>query len=324
MTIFDPSDAFSRSALAEICVLPETSFGRVFDLDYYEVTEQAAPDNFYFYKDNGSKILAVAHLDTVGNYDQREARFVDTEGGEVVFSRALDDRLGAYIILDMLPKLGVSVDVLLTVGEESGQSTAAFFDTPAGKDYHWMIEFDRGGTDVVMYQYEDADTKALVEDTGARVGEGIFSDISYLDHLEIKGFNWGVGYRDYHGPRAHAFLEDTFKMVRYFLRFHDVNADEYLPHEDYSPTVSDKDAWWNDPTDPFYTEPDRYGTRRYGGWNSSPSWDDLSVPKRDPWDRRPTMTDDELDTFLDAEEPTDDELSTLDRGDSPVRGSKIA
>lgn len=291
--ITDPADAFSRSALAEICVLPERSFGSVFGMERFHVAEQAAPDNFYFFKDNGAKILAVAHLDTVGDADEREAHFVDTEAGEVVFSRALDDRLGAYIILDMLPKLGINVDVLLTVGEESGRSTAAFFE--ARKDYHWMIEFDRGGTDVVLYQYEDAHSKGLVEDTGARVNEGIFSDISYLDHLEIKGFNWGVGYRDYHGPRAHAFLTDTFRMVRYFQRFHDVNADEYLPHE-AAPYRGSGD-WWNDPTDPFYIEPDRYRGR--SAWDD----DDLAVPRRDPWDD---------DTFLDADEPTADQLAAIE------------
>jgi hypothetical protein len=225
------ADVFDRGALARICSMREDRFEAAFDFDRYEVA-QPVPDDFFLFRDNGGSVLAVAHLDTVAYGDERAARFVKTEGGEVVFSRALDDRLGAYIILDMLPKLGINVDILLTVGEESGRSTAAFFDMPAGKNYDWMIEFDRGGTDVVMYQYEDSKTIGLVKECGARVGDGIFSDISYLDHLEIKGFNWGVGYQDYHGPRAHAFLDDTFRMVDYFQVFYALNVGTRLPHYD--------------------------------------------------------------------------------------------
>jgi hypothetical protein len=227
-TMMDPRDVFDRDALARICELRENEFQDAFQMNRHRVA-QPVPDDFYLFRDNGSRILAVAHLDTVGRAHQRSARFVETEAGLVVYSRALDDRLGAYIILDMLPKLGVEVDVLLTVGEESGRSTAAFFDPP--KAYDWMIEFDRGGTDVVMYQYDDMDTRALVKECGAVVGNGIFSDISYLEHLGIKGFNWGVGYQDYHGPRAHAYLDDTLGMVDKFLTFHELNADTYMPHE---------------------------------------------------------------------------------------------
>jgi hypothetical protein len=219
---------FDRDALARVCAMGEEEFADHYGMETCYV-DQAAPNDFYHFRDNGSRILAVAHLDTVGLAHTRQARFVDTEGGPVVFSRALDDRLGAYVILEMLPRLGINVDLLLTTGEECGQSTAAFFDPP--RDYHWMIEFDRGGTDVVMYQYEDDVTRDLVLESGAHVGDGIFSDICYLDHLECKGFNWGVGYRDYHGPRAHAFLDDTFEMVDHFLNFHEQNADSYLPHE---------------------------------------------------------------------------------------------
>jgi len=173
-------------------------------------------------------VLAVAHLDTVVRPDQRQCEYIKTAGGEIVYSGALDDRLGAYVILDMLPKLGVNVDVLLTTGEETGESTAAFFQPP--KDYNWVIEFDRGGTDVVMYQYDDMETTELVEMTGADVGVGTFSDIAFLEHLGVKAFNWGVGYQDYHSVRSHAYLDDLFLMLDHFLDFHDANADTVLPH----------------------------------------------------------------------------------------------
>jgi hypothetical protein len=209
--------------------MPEKDFVEAYDMEYHKV-QQHAPADWYAFKDNGSKILFVAHLDTVSWDGGRACRFVQSEAGLVVFSRSLDDRLGAYVGLDLLPKLGIVCDILLTVGEESGQSTAGFFETD--KEYNWIIEFDRGGTDVVLYQYEDDDTKTMVRETGATVGDGIFSDISVMEDLGIKAFNWGVGYQDYHSSRSHAFLEDTWEMVSYFMDFHETWHDVRLDHEE--------------------------------------------------------------------------------------------
>lgn len=219
---------FSPDELAEVCARDEETFGEHYGMQTVVLDDIPGPENYYHFKDNGADILAVAHLDTVVQRDERSATFVNTHAGPVVFSGALDDRLGAYIILELLPKLGINVDVLLTVGEESGRSTAEHFETE--KDYRWIIEFDRGGTDVVLYQYDDEDTRALVSGSGARVAIGAFSDISYMEHLGRKAFNWGVGYEDYHGPRGHAFLEDTAKMVGHFLEFWKNNSETTLPH----------------------------------------------------------------------------------------------
>lgn len=243
--------AFSRKALRRVCEADERSFADAYGMQTVTAPDRRAPNNVFFYRDNGSNVLAVAHLDTVASEDDRQCRFVVTEGaGTVVFSRALDDRLGAYIILELLPKLGFKYDILLTVGEESGQSTAEFFLPPEGKQYDYMIEFDRGGTDVVMYQYDDAEVRDLVRACGARVGDGSFSDISYLGHLGIKGFNWGVGYQDYHGPRAHAFLDDTFMMVTRYLTFAEQNEGVHMPyygHEEDARYASwSKRNWWSE------------------------------------------------------------------------------
>lgn len=253
------ADHFDRAELRRVCELHETGFQRAYDLDRFAV-DQAAPDDFYLFRDNGASVLAVAHLDTVGRHETRSCNYVETESGTVVYSRALDDRLGAYVILDLLPKLGVDVDILLTVGEESGRSTAAFFEP--SKEYDHLIEFDRGGTDVVLYQYDDDATRDLVDACGARVGDGIFSDISELEHLGVKGLNWGVGYQDYHSPRSHAYLDDTFGMVDHYLTFHAQNAGRRLSHEafesaswlDYAtdPDSPDYDPLPTDPRDPFY------------------------------------------------------------------------
>lgn len=234
--------AFDRAALKRICEMHERDFADAFDLTTVVIDDPRqfpTSENYYYFKDNGADVLAVAHLDTVVASDLRLCNFVETAAGEVVHSGALDDRLGAYIILELLPALGIKYDILLTVGEESGNSTASAFSPE--KEYNYMIEFDRGGTDVVMYDYEDENTRQVVKATGARVGHGSFSDISYLEHLEIKGWNWGVGYQDYHGPRSHAYLDDTFKMVAHYLRFHRTNHETYFPHER---RLSQRD-WWS-------------------------------------------------------------------------------
>lgn len=252
--------AFDRPALKRVCEAHEDGFEKAYGLTKVEVA-QREPMNFYYYQDNGSDILAVAHLDTVVDHKDRLCNFIETAGGPVVYSGALDDRLGAYIILELLPALGIRHDILLTVGEESGMSTAQFFEPSDhhDRDYNWVIEFDRGGSDVVLYEYEDEEMVGLVRDCGARVGVGAFSDISYMEHLGIKAFNWGVGYQDYHSVRGHAHLDDTVEMVAHYLRFYAANGGIRFEHEERSRwwgvrsrTYSDTrcDNCWQDAVDP--------------------------------------------------------------------------
>ncbi len=217
--------AFDADELKETCV--------TWDFTGHARRVELAPgvdgrERFYWHADNGSNILAVGHLDTV--QDDRTCQVTDTAAGLLATSGGLDDRLGVYVILHMLPKLlGVKFDILLTTDEERGQSTAECFDSD--KTYDWIVQFDRGGTDVVMYDYETRELCELVEKSGARVGSGSFSDICCLEHLGCAGVNWGVGYRDYHSPRSHAWLEDTFRMVARFEKFYRANKDVHLHYE---------------------------------------------------------------------------------------------
>lgn len=232
--------AYSQDVLARICTLPEREFGRAFGMETVMVEEpgyrsylrrELPPEDYYHFRDNGSSVLAVAHLDTVTQGNGRVPRFRNTRGGPMVTSGALDDRLGAYVILDLLPKMGITTDLLFTVGEESGASTAKHFEAP--RDYDWVIEFDRGGTDVVMYQYECRAGREAIEAAGSTMGMGSFSDIAFLEHLGVKAFNWGVAYRgDYHSPQGYAYLDETFGMVAKYLRFHDQNTGIAMPHEE--------------------------------------------------------------------------------------------
>lgn len=293
---------FNQKDLKRVCEMHETDFAEAYSTDIVTIAERKS-DNFYLYKDNGSNILAVAHLDTVMPHEARTANFVSTQAGPIIFSGALDDRLGAYTILELMPKLGLNFDILLTVGEESGRSTAKFFEAAEDKEYHWMIEFDRGGTDVVMYQYDDADLRERVRKSGARPADGIFSDISYLEHLEIKGLNWGVGYRDYHGPRSHAYLEDYWTMIGHFLKFHEQNKDEYLPHEEqkhwsrWGSSGGGYSSLWSGDYESGYKS-----TRGESWWDSKDASDndaEGAEGKRE-WDESDFWTDEQWDAYIDG------------------------
>lgn len=236
-------EAFDADKLAAICTM--TDFGAY--AERFDLPDGAhGRKRFYYYVDNGSDILAIAHLDSV--QEDGTCSVVDTAAGLLAVSGTLDDRLGAYVILELLPKLGITCDWLLTTDEEIGRSTAEEFETSKG--YNWMFQFDRGGTDVVMYEYETWRLVELVEDCGARVGMGSFSDICLLGHLGCTGFNWGVGYQDYHGPRAHAWLEDTFRMVARFVKFYNENAAVELPYD------MEYDAWEANADTKFWSRPE--------------------------------------------------------------------
>lgn len=246
-------EAFDPEALRTICLMTEDEFVQYGD---FVKVAQEAPNDFYYFKDNGSKVLGVAHLDSCERDVMCE--IANTADGPIVFSGSLDDRLGAYVILELLPKLGILCDWLLTTGEETGRSTAEFFTPPIMdddqfKDYNWIIQFDRGGTDVVLYDYQTPSLVEMVEATGVPVGMGSFSDICKLEWLGCKGINWGVAYRDYHGPRAHAWLDETFMMVEAFTAFHATWHDTWLEHHE-APVREDSWVHYRD-----------LGTDRYDG-----------------------------------------------------------
>lgn len=210
----------------------------------------------HLYIDNGSDILAIAHLDTV---QRQSAPFMlirdciypnhakKVHRSDLVYAQQLDDRLGAYLILDYLPLLGMKFDVLLTEHEEQCSSTAQ--DFIPHKMYKWGISFDRGyrefesHNDVVLYNYEDRATRALVEASGARVGYGSYSCICELADYGFKCFNWGVGYRAYHSREAHVYTRDIFENVKTFQKFYAANCGTHLPH---IPTPT-REWKWNTP-----------------------------------------------------------------------------
>lgn len=185
-------------------------------------------DGVFYYKDNGADILAVAHLDSVLGFHHFQVLKLSTD--TKIFCSSLDDRLGAYVILKYLSKLGLKYDILLTEGEEKGASTAAWFNPPPGKKYKWMFSFDRKGTGAVTYQYRSMDLLNRLRDVGLSHEMGSFSDICFLEHLNCKGINFGVGYQDYHAIDAWASKKDLLSQISAFIRFYRNNANEELFH----------------------------------------------------------------------------------------------
>lgn len=181
-------------------------------------------DGVYIYKDNKSLVLAVAHLDTVNMTKHFRIR----ENRGIIRCGQLDDRLGAHVILDVLPSMGIVTDILLTEGEETGKSTAAYFKT--SKKYNWIFSFDRRGDDVVGYQFEDNYWREKIKTAGFREGAGSFSDIAKLYGLGCKGFNVGVGYHDEHSHNAHLVIKQLERQLKKFQMFHTMHQFTHMPH----------------------------------------------------------------------------------------------
>ena len=178
----------------------------------------------FFFADNHADVLAIAHLDTV----QKEASFSYDKKDGMIYSSFMDDRLGAYILLEHLQS-ELKYDILLTVDEERGKSTARSFNPD--KKYKWMFSFDRKGTEVVMYQYETSGLVKELDKYGFITGLGSYSDICELEHLGCKGFNFGTGYQKGHFENGYAILNETAENIIKFRNFYNANAGKHFPHK---------------------------------------------------------------------------------------------
>jgi hypothetical protein len=227
-------------ALKNICKRPVDWFWRKYKDHVVDVNGRK-----YAYIDNGSNILAVAHLDTV--IDVR-TKFNFNEYSrnklKIIKCPSLDDRLGVYIILDMLPGiLGEGwADILLTTDEEKGKSTASLFmdKYKDEKEYNWIVEFDRKGgriskdDDAVLYSYfyDATDFKKALNDAGfEKLGRGSFTDISLMQDLGVKAFNVAVGYFANHSTKAFMYPIQTEYSVANFLSFYRANYDVKFEHK---------------------------------------------------------------------------------------------
>lgn len=219
--------------------------------DFDEVAERHdTPEGPLFFQDNGAKVLAVSHLDDV-------MWSTPVKRSHKVYCPQLDDRLGVFCILGLLPQLGVNVDVLLTDGEEMGRSTGYYFDPP--KEYNWIVEFDRAGSDIVMYQYETRKKRKMMRSYGFETAFGAFSDISSMDHLGVWAFNVGIGYYAQHTQQCWANLNVTKSQMLKFAKFWEEKKDTPFSHDFSKPKRKKRSKWAN--------RYDGYDDNDYSYWN---------------------------------------------------------
>tara|TARA_R100000458_G_scaffold16496_1_gene14166 strand:+ start:132 stop:968 length:837 start_codon:yes stop_codon:yes gene_type:complete len=188
--------------------------------------------------DNGADILAVGHLDWV-YWNPRPKITRQFENVRIEKTPQLDDRLGVWVILDVMRAAGINVDVLLCDSEEVGQSTAQYFETT--KRYNWIVEFDRAGSGAVMYDFETPEYCEMLESVGYDVEVGSFTDICNLESLGVAGFNLGVGYHRQHTKKCYANLSETLDSFRKFQELHKRYGSEHLEH------VPTPTTWWRTP-----------------------------------------------------------------------------
>jgi len=179
---------------------------------------EGGKDGTYVFIDRGADILAVAHRDHVVE-NAKHFYWAAMANDNVIYTPVLDDRLGCWIINNVLPKMGFNFDILFTEGEETGNSTAAFFPGIEGKQYKFIVEFDRKEDDAVTYQFDRKVWEDALKDSGFKVNKGMFSDIGMLSHLKACAVNIGCGYKDYHSERANASINQLYQQLVRFKAF---------------------------------------------------------------------------------------------------------
>jgi hypothetical protein len=182
----------------------------------------------FWFKDNGSRVLGVAHADTVKPF--RHFRPVKFAEDTKIFCQTLDDRLGLYILLEYLQHAKIKIDILMTTDEEKMASTGLYFGPP--KQYNWMFMFDRGGTDAVTYKYGDEQLKYKLGKHNFEHNIGTYSCITDMEHVGCKGINFGVGYHDNHGEYAWASRKELYSQLRKFIDFFREYETTFMPHDE--------------------------------------------------------------------------------------------
>lgn len=185
--------------------------------------------------DNDSNILAIAHMDVTGAAlanikHKRPQRFELMQDKNTLYSPCLDDRLGIYAIYLLWKKYNLKFDILLTIDEEKCNSTAQFFKT--NKQYNWMFQFDRAGNNhVVMYNYENENSKALLKTVGLKLNVGSYSDICELEHLKCIGFNFAIGYYNQHTYNCYMKINEYKNQVIKFKKFYELYKNVPMVYE---------------------------------------------------------------------------------------------
>ena len=175
------------------------------------------PDGECIYRDNGSDVLIVAHLDTV-----LWAKRPKFSRDRISRCPQLDDRLGAAIALDLVGELlGFAPDVLLTDCEEVGRSTASYLS----REHRLAIQFDRAGSDVVNYSENYPSLDSTLATCGIVQGTGSYSDVA---ELSGPALNWGCGYHDQHTSGCYCDLAEVeLQLLKFAFWYREFGARQF-------------------------------------------------------------------------------------------------
>lgn len=227
MAILD-KDALSQ--LQEFCIAPIEKFRTLgWHLDDGGSHATLIPAPFGW---ETAPVLAVAHLDFVGS---SPAPYSIESGGDVVVSRALDDRLGVFALLDTIPKLlgnSQPYNILLTENEETGKSSAREFGMAIENNrYNWIFSMDRAGTDCAHYTFTDKPWLSQLQKAGWELSNGTYSCIAELDHWSTCAINFGVAYNSQHNDSCWADLETYSNQARRVTKFYMDNHMRKFAHK---------------------------------------------------------------------------------------------
>lgn len=244
------------------------------DFDYFRNLPNAktieTEDGPAIFIDNGADILAVGHLDYV---DWSDKPTIDFKQMTVSNCFQLDDRLGVWVILHLLPHLypDLKYDILLCDSEEVGRSTAKDWEF-GDKKYNFGFEFDRAGIDAVTYEYSDKHWDEAVSEF-VSLGRGAFSDICYLERLGCKMVNVGTGYYDQHSAWCWADLEETIIIANAFGKWATENQNVHFPHVE-TPSSKWRTGGSNGSTAFDFGDNDRYRSNYDDiDWENYKDWD---------------------------------------------------
>ena len=164
-------------------------------------------------------VLYVAHIDTVLELSTpKQIRITKNK----VYATGLDDRLGCYLAF-RLNQLGLKGDILLCDFEEINETTAKYFQTD--KNYNWVVEFDRHGTDAVTYGDDSLEFLRALKKAKFKLGRGVGSDISELTlNNDPCMFNLGIGYERAHSFHSYVDIKNLVRNVKKFTKFYNKHS----------------------------------------------------------------------------------------------------
>jgi|GEM_PF-1350503 len=202
--------------------VPNEQIFKYLQKNYFKKGDYITDGDNYFYQDNASPILLVAHMDTVTrkkckvvvNRNVLTNKHPDPLGG--------DDRAGIFGIIEVLRECEeaklAKPSILITNYEESGgRGVKAFITSDELQIEHinLMVELDRkGATEYVTYADIDKKVEQYVESFGFKSGWGSYSDIADLtDAYFIPSVNLSIGYYEQHSSREYQHFDELLLTV---------------------------------------------------------------------------------------------------------------